>query len=182
MTKPVPPVAARKPHTATFHNVERDDPYHWLRALNWQEVMQKPETLDPEIRAYLDAENQFYEAEFGNPTEALQETIYKEIRGRIKEDDSGIASPDGPFAYNSRMLEGKQYPLIVRTPRGGGEETVLLDCNVEAGEGYFGFGGADHDPSHRYLMWAADRQGSEYYTIHVRDLETGTETETVIEN
>ncbi|MBE0581039.1 S9 family peptidase [Devosia sp.] len=182
MTKATPPVATRKPHVVTFHDIRREDPYHWLRAANWQEVMQQPETLDGEIRAYLEAENAFYEAEFGEPTAALQETIYKEIRGRIKEDDSGIASPDGPFAYNSRMLEGKQYPQIVRTARNGGPETVLLDCNVEAGEGYFGFAGAEHDRSHRYLAWAADRAGSEYYDIVIRDLETGTDSAEVIKD
>ncbi|WP_108462219.1 S9 family peptidase [Devosia naphthalenivorans] len=180
MTKPTPPIAARKPHAATFHNVTREDPYHWLRAPNWQEVMQKPETLDPEIRAYLDAENAYFEAEFGTRTKDFQETIYKEIRGRIKEDDSGVASPDGPFAYNSRMLEGKQYPLIVRTPREGGPETILLDCNIEARDEYFGFAGAEHDRSHRYLAWAADRAGSEYYDIVIRDLETGTDSAEVI--
>ncbi|WP_316359461.1 S9 family peptidase [Devosia sp.] len=182
MTKATPPVATRKPHVVTFHDIRREDPYHWLRAANWQEVMQQPETLDGEIRAYLEAENAFYEAEFGEPTAALQETIYKEIRGRIKEDDSGIASPDGPFAYNSRMLEGKQYPQIVRTARHGGPETVLLDCNVEAGEGYFGFAGAEHDRSHRYLAWAADRAGSEYYDIVIRDLETGRDSAEVIKD
>ena len=180
MTKTTPPLAARKAHVVTVHNIERDDPYDWLRAPNWQEVMQKPDTLDGEIRAYLDAENAFYEAEFGGPTAALQETIYKEIRGRIKEDDSGIPTPDGPYAYNSRMLEGQQYPQIVRTARNGGAETVLLDCNVEAGEGYFGFAGAEHDRSHRYLAWAADRAGSEYYDIVIRDLETGSDSAEVI--
>ena len=180
MNQITPPLAARKPHEVSVHNVKRNDPYHWLRAHNWQEVMQQPETLDPEIRAYLDAENAYYEARFGEPTKALQETIYKEIRGRIKEDDSGVASPDGPYAYNSRMLEGKQYPLLVRTPREGGEETVLLDCNVEAGEGYFGFAGAEHDRSHRYLAWAADRAGSEYYDIVIRDLQTGEDSPEII--
>ncbi len=180
MTKRVPPVAAKKPHFATFHNVRREDPYHWLRADNWQEVMQHPETLAPEIRAYLDAENSFFDAEFGQPTEALQEKIYREIRGRIKEDDSGIASPDGPFAYNSRMLEGKQYPQILRTARNGGTEQILLDCNVEAGDAYFGFAGAEHDPSHRFLAWAADRAGSEYYDIIIRDLATGVDSPEVI--
>ncbi len=175
-----PPIAARKPHSATHHTIVRDDPYDWLRAENWQEVMQSPETLAPEIRGYLDAENAYFEDHFGKPTEALQEVIYKEIRGRIKEDDSGIASNDGPWAYNSRMLEGKQYPLIVRTPRDGGPEAVLLDCNIEAGEGYFGFAGAEHDRSHRYLAWAADRAGSEYYDIVIRDLETGKDSEEVI--
>ena len=180
MPKLSPPVAARKPFFATHHNDRREDPYHWLRAPNWQEVMQQPETLDGEIRDYLEAENSFFEAEFGGPTADLQEAIYREIRGRIKEDDSGIPSPDGPFAYNSRMLEGKQYPQIVRTPRAGGPETVLVDCNIEAGDGYFGFAGAEHDPSHRYLAWAADRAGSEYYDIVVRDLDTGADSPEVI--
>ena len=182
MSKATPPVARRVPHSHTHHNISREDPYAWLRADNWQEVMQKPEALDPEIRAYLEAENAYYEAEFGQPTSGLQDAIYKEIRGRIKEDDSGVALPDGPFAYNTRMLEGKQYPLIVRTPREGGEETVLLDCNVEAGDGYFGFAGASHDPAHRILAWAADRAGSEYYDIVLRDLETGLDRDDVIRN
>ena len=58
---------------------------------------------------------------------------------------------------------------------------MLLDCNVEAGDGYFGFGGAEHSPDHRLLAWAADRQGSEYYTIHIRDLATGKDTGEVID-
>jgi oligopeptidase B len=182
MTKPNPPIAAHKPHAATFHNVTREDPYNWLRADNWQEVMQQPEKLDPEIRAYLEAENDYFDAEFGSRTDALQDKIYKEIRGRIKEDDSGIASPDGPFAYNSRMLEGKQYPLIVRTPREGGPETILLDCNIEAGDDYFGFAGAEHDRSHRYLAWAADRAGSEYYDVVIRDIHTGTDSPEIIKD
>ena len=127
------PVAARKPHRVTFHSVEREDPYHWLRADNWQEVMQKPEALPAEIRSYLEAENSWYETRFGEPTKPLQERIYKEIRGRIKEDDSGIPSPDGPWAYNSRMEEGKQYPILVRTPRDG-DATVpcvlAVDCTA----------------------------------------------------
>jgi len=175
-----PPIAKRVAHSASQHGIVREDPWAWLRADNWQEVMQAPDTLDPEIRAYLEAENAWYETQFGQPTAALQERLYREIRGRIKEDDSGVAAPDGPWAYNSRMLEGKQYPLIVRTPRAGGEETILLDCNVEAGEGYFGFAGASHDPSHRLLAWAADRAGSEYYDIVVRDLATGKDSAEVI--
>ena len=85
-----------------------------------------------------------FAAEFEEPKAALTDAIYREIRGRIKEDDSGIASPDGPWAYNSRMEEGKQYPILTRTPRDGGPEQILLDCNIEAeGVEYFGFGGGD---------------------------------------
>lgn len=181
MTKVQPPVAAQKPHAATHHGITRDDPYNWLRADNWQEVMRAPDTLDGEIRAYLEAENTFFEDEFGKSHKDLQDAIYKEIRGRIKEDDSGIPTPDGPYAYFSKMLEGKQYPQLVRTPRDGGDETILLDCNDEAGEDYFGFGGASHDPAHELLLWSADRKGSEYYTIFVRDLDTGKEIADTIE-
>jgi oligopeptidase B len=177
---PSPPIAERRQHAVTQHGVTRQDPYHWLRAENWQEVMQAPEHLPGDIRAYLEAENAYFAAAFETPQAALTEAIYREIRGRIKEDDSGVASPDGPFAYNSRMLEGQQYPLIVRTVREGGPETVLLDCNIEAGDSYFGFGGAEHSPDHTLLAWAADRQGSEYYDIHIRDLATGKDTGEVI--
>ena len=181
MPSPTPPVAARKRHVTTHHGITRDDPYHWLRADNWQEVFEAPEALAPGIRAYLEAENAYFEASFGAPQAELKERLFREIRGRIKEDESGIPTPDGPFAYNSRMEEGTQYPILVRTPRDGGPETVLLDCNAEAGDAYFGFGGADHSPSHKLMAWLADRQGSEFYTIRIRDLETGQDTGETIE-
>jgi oligopeptidase B len=175
-----PPVAHRRQHAVTQHGITRQDPYAWLRAENWQEVMQAPDTLPGDIRDYLEAENAYFAESFETPHAELVEAIYREIRGRIKEDESDLPDPDGPWAYNSRMEEGKQYPLIVRTPRDGGPETVLLDCNVEAGEGYFGFGGAEHSPDHRLLAWAADRQGSEFYSIHLRDIATGKDTGEVI--
>jgi oligopeptidase B len=178
--QPTPPLAERRQHAVTQFGVTRDDPYAWLRADNWQEVMQAPETLPADIRAYLEAENAYFVEAFETPHAELTEKIFQEIRGRIEEDESGIPSPDGPWAYNSRMLQGKQYPLIVRTAREGGSETVLLDCNVEAGESYFGFGGSDHSPDHTMLAWAADRQGSEYYDIRIRDLATGKDTDEVI--
>ena len=163
----------------------RQDPYAWLRADNWQEVMQAPAALPATTSAepISRPKNGYFAVAFEAPRAELIETIYREIRGRIEEDESGIPTPDGPWSYNSRMLEGEQYPQIVRTPRGpAAAGMVLLDCNVEAGESYFGFGGADHSPDHTLLAWAADRQGSEYYTIHIRDLATGKDTgETISE-
>ena len=177
-----PPIAERRQHAVTQHGVTRQDPYAWLRADNWQEVMQAPETLPADIRAYLEAENAYFAEAFETPRAELIDAIYREIRGRIKEDETDLPDADGPWAYNSRMEEGRQYPLIVRTPRNGGEETVLLDCNVEAGDGYFGFGGAEHSPDHSLLAWAADRQGSEFYTIQIRDIATGRDTGEAIED
>ena len=181
MPNSFPPVAPRKPYTSTCHGITREDPYFWLRADNWQDLFEAPEKLAPEIKAYLDAENAWFEDNFATATAGIRDTIFQEIKGRIKEDETGIPTPDGAFAYNSRMEEGKQYPILVRTPRDGGPETVLLDCNAEAGDGYFGFGGADHDPSHKLLAWLADRQGSEVYTVQIRDLETGKDTGEIIE-
>lgn len=176
MNFPTPPKADKNEFTSTHHGVTRHDPYHWLRARNWQEVMREPAKLDEKIRGYLEAENGYFAEAFGDQAEALKEKIFWEIRGRIKEDETGIPTPDGPYAYFSRMLEGKQYPQLVRTPREGGQEVILLDCNLEAGEGgYFGFAGASHSPDHKLLLWGADRNGSEYYTLYVRDLETGKE-------
>ncbi|WP_127145608.1 S9 family peptidase [Pelagibacterium montanilacus] len=175
MTQPTPPLAPQRPFEDTRHGVTRQDPYCWLRAENWREVMADPTTLPSDIRAYIEAENAWYEDRFGTPTRPLQDEIYAEIRARIKEEDSSVPSPDGPFAYYSRTREGDQYALICRTPREGGGEDILLDCNAEAGEGYFGFGGAEHSPCHSMLAWAADRNGSEYYTILIRDLDTGTD-------
>ena len=181
MTSNLPPVAAQRLHSDTRHGIVRQDPYHWLRAENWREVMADPGVLPGDIREYLESENAWYEAEFGTPTKDLQDKIYSEIRGRIKEDDSSVPAVDGPFAYASRTRQGDQYPLIVRTQREGGEETVLLDCNAEAGEGYFGFGGAEHSPCHTMIAWAADRNGSEYYTITIRDVATGQDRKETVE-
>ncbi len=178
---PMPPAAAKKSHERTIHGVLLSDPYHWIRDENWQEVMINPELLNDETRKYLEAENRYFLKTFDDRTRDLQESIYREIRGRMKEDESGVPSKDGPFAYFSKMETGKQYPLLVRTLRSGENETVLLDCNREAGKEYFGFGGACHDPSHRFLGWSCDRKGSEFYTIRIRDLESGHDMDDVLE-
>ncbi|RDE10507.1 S9 family peptidase [Pelagibacterium lacus] len=181
MSRITPPLAPRHPISETRHGTPRTDPYSWLRAENWRDVMADPTVLPAEIRAYLEAENAWYAEDFGNPTKTLQEQIYAEIKGRIKEDDSSVPSADGLFAYFSRTREGDQYPLVMRTERDGGAEEILLDCNAEAGEGYFGFGGAEHSPSHTLLAWAADRNGSEHYTISIRDLASGIDRDEKIE-
>ena len=96
------------------------------------------------------------------------------MRGRIKEDDSVVPSPDGPFAYFSRYREGGQHPLFCREPRGGGPNQVLLDGDVLAkGKPFFHFGDARHSPDHKLIAWQADEAGSEFFTVRVRDLDTG---------
>jgi oligopeptidase B len=86
------PRAARRPLVSSHHGIERVDDYAWLRADNWQTVMRDPGALDPEIRAHLEAENTYTKTVMAD-TEALQETLFAEMKGRIKEDDSSVPAP-----------------------------------------------------------------------------------------
>lgn len=185
MTKPpttTPPVATREPITAEHHGHRREDPYAWLRDDNWREAMRDPQRLDPAIRAYLEAENAYAEAVMA-PTEGLREQLYAELRGRIREDDSSVPAPDGPWLYYTRFRAGGQHPVLCRRPREGGAEAVLLDSDAEAeGSAYFRLGGAEHSPDHRYLAYAVDRSGAEAYTLCIRDLGSGTDLAERIDN
>ena len=168
-----PPRAAKKPVTTTHHGYALTDDYGWLRAANWQEVMRDPAVLDTQIRAHLEAENAYTDAALAD-TKDLQAQLFGEMKGRIKEDDSSVPSPDGAWAYASSYVIGGQYPRLIRTPRDGGADAVLLDGNKEAeGKEYWQLGAATHSPDHRLLAYAVDDKGSELYTLRVRDLATG---------
>jgi len=170
-----PPVARREPLTATHHGVVLTDDYAWLRANNWQDVMRKPATLAIDIRAYLEAENAYTEATLAD-TKSLQETLFLEMKARLKEDDRQVPQPDGPYEYFPRFVKGGQYPEICRIPRGGSAEDaeVLLNGNAEAeGKSYWDLGGTAHSDDHRLLAYATDDKGSELYTVRIRDLATG---------
>ncbi|MEO8630861.1 MAG: S9 family peptidase, partial [Betaproteobacteria bacterium] len=173
---PTPPSAKRKPQSAHYHGIELVDEYAWLRADNWQDVMRDPGVLDAEIRAYLEAENAYTTSQLSDTT-ALQERLFAEMKGRIKEDDSSVPSPDGAFEYAMSYITGGQYPRLMRRPRGStgsSDETLLLDGNLEAADKpYWQLGGATHSPDHRYLAYAVDDKGSELFTVRIRDLTTG---------
>jgi oligopeptidase B len=169
------PRAEIRPEADTWHGVSRIDEYAWLRADNWQEVFKDPSQLDSAIRSHLEAENA-YQAAMMADTAELQKTLFSEMRGRIKEDDSSVPMKDGPFAYGTSFKAGGEQPRFFRTAREGGEEQILLDGDREAeGKSYFRLGGADHSPDHRLLLWGFDDKGSEFYTLHVRDIESGTD-------
>lgn len=173
LSKLSPPQAEKRPSTSTHHGEELTDNYAWLRADNWQEVMRDPQALPADIRAYLDAENTYYEAAMAD-TQPLQDALFEELKNRIKQDDSSVPSPDGKYAYASRFETGKEYPLFVRTNREGGEETVLFDGPMEAeGHDYFSVGLMEHSPDHSKIGWAVDSNGSEYYHLKIRDNATG---------
>ncbi len=83
---------------------------------------------------------------------------------------------DGPFAYGTSFKAGGEQPRLLRTPRDGGDQQILLDGDAEAeAKTYFRLGGADHSPDHKLLLWGFDDKGSEFYTLRVRDMATGTD-------
>ncbi|MFG1204498.1 S9 family peptidase [Xanthobacter aminoxidans] len=176
-----PPRAPRRPSTRTVHGLSLTDDYAWLRADNWRAVMRDPSVLDGDIRAYLEAENAYADAWFA-PLGDLKGKLVAEMRGRIKEDDSSVPAPDGPFAYYSRHREGGQHPLACRKAMPDGAETILLDGDREAaGKAYFHFGHWRHSADHRRLAYSADTSGSELYSLRVRDLATGADLPDAIE-
>ncbi|KPF71529.1 peptidase S9 [Bosea sp. AAP35] len=176
------PRAAIRTKTTEVHGVTLSDDYDWLRAPNWKEVLREPDALPADIRGYLEAENA-YAKRLLAPTRALQRSLVKEMRGRIKEDDASVPQPDGPFLYYSRYRKGGEHPLICRRPRAGGgkgkakgkgREQIMLDADALAdGKDFFDLGDTAHSRDHGLLAWSADEAGSELYTIRVRDLATG---------
>jgi len=175
------PSAPRRPHTFTTHGIAVTDDYAWLKDEKWQEVLRDPSILDADIRTYLEAENDYTESLLGH-TSPLQKKLVAEMRGRIKEDDSSVPSPDGPFAYFRKFREGGQHEIFARMPRDGGDATVVLDGDaLSAAHDYFKFGGSRHSPDHKLHAWSADTKGSEYFSIRVRDWAGGTDRDDLIE-
>ncbi len=173
------PQVEQRPVTIEQVGFTRVDEFQWIKDENWQQVMREPETLQEDIRAVLDAENAYLDAVM-EPTEALQERIFQEIRGRIKEDDSSVPQPHGNYEYFTRYREGGQYPVFSRRPidpetgEPAGEEEILIDGDAEAGDfDYLDFGNVEHSPNHEFVAYAVDTRGSEYYEIIIREVATG---------
>ncbi|MEM6846458.1 MAG: S9 family peptidase [Pseudomonadota bacterium] len=171
---------------STHHGVTLADPYAWLRADNWRDVMRTPGALPADIAAFLNGENDYAEAVMA-PLSALRDTLLAEMRGRIAETDWSVPTVDGEYAYGSDYVEGGEHPRLVRMARADGETLaegdalpaadVLLDGNLEAANaGYFRLGGIAHAPDHKSIAWSADRAGAELFTLSIRDLSTGTDT------
>src|SRR3954468_7348707 len=149
MSLPNPPVAPKRPHRIEQLGRVRTDDYAWMKDDNWQQVLRDPKTLRADVREHLEAENAYTKAMLAS-TEALQAQIFAEMKGRIKEDDSSVPSPDGPWDYYVRYDLGAEHALHARRPRGAeGPEEVLLDEPAAAKDkAYFHVGAAHHSADH----------------------------------
>jgi len=161
------PIAPTRPHEWKRPTGTVDDPWAWLIDRD-----------DPETIAYLEAENAYATQFFAEPERAvLVDTIYEEIKSRVQETDLSVPVHHHGWWYVTRTLEGKAYPVFCRsqdpdvpdTP-----ESVILDCNAEAeGFDYFDIHAVEPSPDHTLLAWSKDVDGSEKYTLRVRDLSRG---------
>jgi len=171
---PAAPVANRIPVRIEQLGRVRIDDYQWMKDDNWQAVLRDPSLIKADVREHLEAENAYREAVLAS-TAPLQEAMFNEMRGRIKEDDSSAPSPYGDWEYYTRFEAGAQHPFYCRRPKGQAEgEQVLLDANALAeGKDYSSVGATSPSPDHRYFVYAEDDQGSEVYKIFIKDLTTG---------
>jgi len=176
MSLPKPPVAERREHRFSHHGVTIDDPWAWLRDLGY------PEVTDEDVLGYLKAENAFFDAAFGEPSKALVDALFEEMKGRIKEDLSSVPLADGPFEYWWAFQPGAQYRQWFRRKLAGGEQEMLFDeVAAAAGLDYFRLGAIAVSPDHKLLATLVDDDGSERFKLRLRDLATGADLETVSE-
>jgi oligopeptidase B len=158
-----PPDAEKKPKELTIHGDTRTDNYFWLNQRD-----------NPEVIDYLKAENEYTEAAM-EPTEELQDELFKEMKGRIKEDDSSVPYKKNGYYYYRRYEEGKEYPIYCRK-RGSldAEEEVMLNVNKMAkGHSFYRVSGVSVSPDNSMVAYGVDTVSRRKYTIHIKNLNTG---------
>ncbi len=164
--------APRRPHTWHRPTGDVDDQYAWMRDVD-----------DPELLAYLRAENDAADRFFAPHRDTIEE-IFEEIRSRVQETDLSVPVRFGPWWYVTATNEGQSYPVHQRGPSlEAATRDTLLDENVEAeGHEYFDLGAFDVSTDHTLLAWAMDTAGDEHYTLRVRDLASGRDLDDVIDD
>ncbi|QIK78989.1 S9 family peptidase [Sphingomonas piscis] len=177
MTKPSdlppPPRASQKPHSYERHGVTIDDPWAWLRDANY------PQVGDEEVLDYLKAENAYFDAAMA-PHKELLDTLFAEMKGRLKEDESSVPVKDGDWLYWWAFEPGAQYRRWFRKLATGGPDELIFDEPTEAeGKDYFRLGAMEVSPDGKLAATLVDDNGSERFKLRIRDLATGEELETV---
>src|SRR5690606_20440524 len=158
-----PPVSKIEPTELEKHGHKRTDNYFWLNQRENQEVID-----------YLNAENEYYQQMTAH-TKELQENLFEEMKGRIKEDDSSVPYFYNGYWYITRYEVGKNYPIYTR--KNGSmvdPEVIMFDCNeIAKGHSYFHLAGISVSPDNKYAAFGVDTVSRRIYTIQIKNLETG---------
>jgi len=167
-----PPVAKIVPHTLEKHGDIRTDNYFWLNDRENKEVID-----------YLNKENEYYQKMTAH-TKAFQEDLFKEMKSRIKEDDSSVPYFYNGYYYITRFETGKDYPIHSRKKGSlDAKEEIMFDCNEMAkGHSYFNLSGINVSEDNKWVAYGIDLVSRRQYTIHIKNLETGEILPVKIEN
>ncbi len=172
-TKPKPPVAEKIPYVVESNGNERVDNYFWMRLSDEQKNAETPDAQTAKVLAYLNAEND-YAAAVMKHTAGLQELLFEELKGRVKQDDESVPYLDNGYWYQTKYFPGREYPVYYRKKEGAAEAEVLLDVNQLAeGHDYTGVGGVAVSPDNNLAAYGVDHVSRRQYTIRVKDLATG---------
>jgi len=157
------PIAKKVPQELTIHNDVRIDNYYWLNDKN-----------NPEVIDYLNAENAYTKQMTGH-TQEFQKSLFEEMKGRIKEDDSSVPYKLNGYWYLTKYEAGRDYPIYVRKKKTlEAEEELLFDCNDMAkGLSYFNLGGISISPDNTLAAFSTDTVSRRQYTIQIKNLITG---------
>jgi oligopeptidase B len=161
--KLIPPKAEKKPKKLTIHNHTRIDNYFWLN-----------ERENPKVIEYLEAENTYRDAVM-KPTEKLQEKLYKEIIGRIKQEDESVPYFDNGYYYYWRYEKGQEYPIHARKKKTlDALEEIILNVPEMAGKyEFYSVIGLNVSEDNHFLAFGVDTVSRRLYTIYFKDLQTG---------
>jgi oligopeptidase B len=171
---PEAPVAAKRPYAVESPHGSRNDDYYWLR---------DDERKNPEMLAYLEAENSYRDAQMG-PVAGLQKTLFEELVGRMKKDDSSVPYRDRGYYYYRRYEGAKEYPVYARKKDSlDAPEQVILDANERAeGHDFYSASSGNISPDGQMMAFAEDTVGRRQYVIRFRNLQTGEFLEDAIPN
>ena len=177
------PVAKKLKKVLEIHDDQRIDNYFWMRLSDEQKEAEQPDQQTQDVLDYLHAEND-YRKYVMKPTEKLQKTIYDEIIGRIKQDDSSVPITLNGYTYYTRFEKGQDYPYYCREKaEDNTKEEVMLDVPTMAeGYAYYAIGGRSVSENNKILAYAVDTVSRREYTLYFKNLETGEILSDKIEN
>ncbi|MCB0780147.1 MAG: oligopeptidase B, partial [Flavobacteriales bacterium] len=176
MERPVPPRPDKEPHLLSLHGHDRTDPYFWMRLSEEQRDADPPDAHTQRVIDHLNAENAYAEAVLA-PVKDLRDSLYAEMRGRIKETDMSVPYRENGYWYHHRFEEGKEYAVHVRREdREGAPEVDFLDENkLSEGHAYFDLADFEVSPGNGLVCYSVDTVGRRVYELRFLDLRTGEE-------
>ena len=178
------PQLSKKPEKKSCHNTDWEDNYSWIHQKNILEVLKDSQKLNPEVKKYLEEENSFTEFHMSD-TKKIQKDLFKEIKGRIKLDDESLPYKDHAYEYWTKTTVEGNYSLKLRKKIGTNVVEEIWNGDKEKEKiktEYFGIGDLEVSYNDKMLGYSLDLKGSEYYTIHVREISSNKQVTDKIED